>query len=934
MKRPRLWAIGLAAVGCLLFGLIRACGRTSGEPAPSAARNAASHGNPAGAVRRAARTDLPSWVAQPRIAPRRVAGRVTAEGKPVAGATVRIGIRWLETFTHPIAAVTTKPDGTFDFGARAATTYVVSAEHPDHLATSLILALSNPTTKGDQVVLELGRCRSRLFGSVIDSTNNPIPGARVRVAGLGGVDSDVRSGSYSLCIPVGSSLVTVEAEGYGAINVPVRLFGELRYDFELVPESIVAGQVVDESARPVADAVVIATPVSAEGPHVAYRSVMAGPDGRFSITNLAPGMVELMAIADGFATETPRIAVASPTAIASELRLVVKQRAQISGRVLMKGSPIAGARVSVKATGSVPSSASYSQSDGSFVLDGVPRGNVTVAVTPYEVQTPRTLAVNQAKIDDVTIEVSRLATLRGRVVRHGRPVAGAEVRCSIATPRNVRTDAEGGFLFEGLPAGVCDLFAQELEHTKAFSPYRTVPITAGQIHTVDLDLAAGAEVRGTVVDEAGKPVPGVYVLLVITDHTRDQCEAMTDARGEFACIGLTGGGEYNVGVFPSPAGGEPFAPAVGERHTPIAVKNGDDVVTGVRIAVKLERLTIRGRVVDDAGAPVADARVAAIGRVRTTDMQPLAKTDGSGAFEVRSLAPGTYTLHAHAGDGGDAELKGIAAGATDVEIRLVRTGSIEGQLAGFDTPPTVVARVTSATQFRDNRAIVDGSRFTFSGMVPATYIVEATSGDEGDGVAVEVRPGETARVTLKSRGRGDIEGRLVEFGTKTPLAGVKCEATLSVNGAGGTMELSAQPSITDAQGMFRLKAPVGRARAACYPGPAPFSVAGGDVEVSPNGTARIEVAAVRFVSPPSNLGFELVPMTLPVTVAAIRPDGAAAKSTLAVGDQITMVDGAPVAGLLPSGVMALARNHRAGSTLVLGVQRAGQSQSVKIAVGP
>src|SRR5439155_20780094 len=143
---------------------------------------------------------------------------------------------------------------------------------------------------------------------------------------------------------------------------------------------------------------------------------------------------------------------------------------------------------------------------------------------------------------------------------------------------------------------------------------------------------------------------------------------------------LAGGGDYTMSVYPSPAGGAPFAPATGDHFDPVHVEHGDDVVTGIKLAIKLERLAIRGTVLDDTGAPVSDVHVEAFGKVGFQNWPPSVRADVSGAFEIGNLSRGTYTLHAHAGDGSEAEVPGIAAGASGVEIRLVRPGTIEGQL--------------------------------------------------------------------------------------------------------------------------------------------------------------------------------------------------------------------------------------------------------------
>ncbi len=143
--------------------------------------------------------------------------------------------------------------------------------------------------------------------------------------------------------------------------------------------------------------------------------------------------------------------------------------------------------------------------------------------------------------------------------------------------------------------------------------------------------------------------------------------------------------------------------------------------------------------------------------------------------------------------------------------------------------------------------------------------------------------------------------------------------------------------VTDAQGRFAIGAPIGRVRVYCDPVPstpmavgAPFSNAGGDVDVAAGDPAHIELFQVRIVSPPSDIGFQITPITLPLVVRSVDPAGPAAAGGLAAGDRVITIDGASLAGLLPFSAMVLALNHRPGSTMTLGIERAGAPIAVKV----
>ena len=99
-------------------------------------------------------------------------------------------------------------------------------------------------------------------------------------------------------------------------------------------------------------------------------------------------------------------------------------------------------------------------------------------------------------------------------------------------------------------------------------------------------------------------------------------------------------------------------------------------------------------------------------------------------------------------------------------------------LVGFSSPPTVETTTLTADLHIGGYAIVEGNTFSQVGLPPGKYTVEAKAGPETDGVSVEVRSGETARITLKSRGIGRVEGTVSELGTKTPVVGMRCDGKL------------------------------------------------------------------------------------------------------------------------------------------------------------
>jgi len=470
--------------------------------------------------------------------------------------------------------------------------------------------------------------------------------------------------------------------------------------------------------------------------------------------------------------------------------------------------------------------------------------------------------------------------------------------------------ADGAYELDGVPAGTGDVHALDW---KAFGIQRGVTTTLGATQIVDVELTSGGEIHGTVVDEAGAAVPGVYVHFVATDLD-DNCQSMTDGSGGFACMTLAGGTDYQPMVYPSAGQQRRFHAASGDELARVHVADGDAVVSDVRLAIANDRWSIRGKVVDDSGAVVPDAHVSAGGP--DPGIQPIrARADGDGGFIVENLARGSYTLRAHAPDGSEAEIAGVQTGTAEVRIVVARPGRIEGTLVGFATSPHVYAEQPLGTLDDPREAIVTGTTFTFAALPPGIYTVDAmVNGVQVTGAPADVRSGQTTRVTLEARPRATVDGRVTDLVTGAPIAGASCVARVSVAGSEAALfGTIAPPSQSDATGHFTVDAAVGRARITCKVPAASYSDAGGDFDVS--GPTHVDVTAVKHLSQ-AGVGFRVGDWTVPATVISVDPG-----SPLATGDQILAIDGVSVANFVPDEVMTIAQNHRSGSTLVITTQR-------------
>lgn len=152
---------------------------------------------------------------------------------------------------------------------------------------------------------------------------------------------------------------------------------------------------------------------------------------------------------------------------------------------------------------------------------------------------------------------------------------------------------------------------------------------------IQIVLEPSAIVRGVLLDEAGAPLVGFPIWASRVEDrapwSGPVADGPTDAHGRFAIVGLRPGEAVRVGV----ADPAPLAPA------PAVVARGGEEV---RLRLRPYR-TLRGRVVDETGAPLGGTRV----DLRITQGHPSPVRPGSpahalagpdGRFEIAGLAPG------------------------------------------------------------------------------------------------------------------------------------------------------------------------------------------------------------------------------------------------------------------------------------------------------
>lgn len=898
-----------------------------------------------------------AWWGQRDVATRRIAGRVTFQGAPVAGAIVE-----LDGLVDTVATRTTNAKGEFDFGPRVAMEWVVTASATGKTGMRMRIDSRDPHASPDKLELELGACDAALSGTIRDASGGPIAKARVRRIAMGkevvlhgsSATSD-DNGAYELCVNArwpGWVAVEVSADGYAALVFRRVVPGRITADFALVPEAVIAGRVVrDDNGEPIANAYVHA-PGTDDSPG---RAALTDANGRFRLERLAAGRHAVLARADGMAAGTAVVLVGvGQTSAEIEIRL--EAGSTLRGRVVDGDKPISGARVAVISSALVAPDANtqaVTQADGTFVIAGVARGDVRFTAFPYEVKSPETFHVSKADHSGITIEVSARGSITGTAVRNKKPVPMASIYVSGPNDDelgDVTADANGRFAVHGLRPGPWRVDASD-DSIGAFGRAPgTVIIEGNETKDVTIDIPFAASISGRVIDQTGAPVGGVGVMW---RHASSDDAGITSTRsdGTYRAATMTGGGTYRAVVKRAMPSQTNLEPASGTDFPSVTLENGSSEVTGVDLVVRLDHLVIAGRVVDESGQPIPDVRV--IADVSGHELgfgsglqHPAATTDIAGRFSIEDLGAGTYALLARTPSGISATQSGVVAGRSNVIIAVPAAGVIEVTTPGFAATPTVRAiRSDAIGALAPTMATPQGSLHVLRNLTPGRYLVEARTGTEGVTATVEVAAGRTSRVTLVSTGSGAIAGVVRDFKTNKPVQGMTCYAVPQASAAlfppMGSFALP--PGMTeggsrsDAQGAFVVQAPAGEVVLRCDGLWRTYSDGLRTLTLAPSQRTDTVVPVVALDERPTlelgGLGANFDPSAITPRLVHVEPKGPAATAGFRDGDVVTSVDGASVTQLSPRGVWVLTANRAPGSKIAITATRGGATISGEVTLG-
>ncbi|MCB9886275.1 MAG: carboxypeptidase regulatory-like domain-containing protein [Planctomycetes bacterium] len=467
----------------------------------------------------------------------------------------------------------------------------------------------------------------------------------------------------------------------------------------------VRGRVVDANGKPVAGAAVIGTK-----DHTGYDGSFLAPEavsdatGKFELVGVPIGDCVVRAWAPGFELREHLLNTVADTSI--EVVLAPGEGTLLS--IYVKGLPAAElasveVRVDAMRNGAaiaLPSAIERAHLDdkGQLVLEGLPRAewNVRMQAPGYRFDPPTATTVNgqfvhvlpfkACAVTNITLRGS-LRDTDGNALSGQRLIARARPSRSLleAPGFDTTTDADGQFALPApfVRAQAYDLFLAGSSWVLKQPRHRSGPDQRG-IHWLEfadpdrqLELIAtpSAFVKVRLVDADGKPASFTTAQLQqyypgVIPPWRTLTRVVSGRDGALDFGGLPGGPEV-LRVHVAGEGGcgdsKDFKLGVGERDT---------------IEVVLDHAaTVRGRVVDAAGNPLAGVRLTLSNWDLAADQQvdtevTSVTSDREGRFVFTGVLPGGHrvatALYEFAGEGSSQPFEAEAGASTEVELRLAK----------------------------------------------------------------------------------------------------------------------------------------------------------------------------------------------------------------------------------------------------------------------
>lgn len=335
------------------------------------------------------------------------------------------------------------------------------------------------------------------------------------------------------------------------------------------------------------------------------------------------------------------------------------------------------------------------------------------------------------------------------------------------------TDSEGRYKLTSVPAGHYSVFVLAPamvgpNDARDGAPGKSITIAEGEtVEKVDFALVRGGVITGRVTDSEGLPVIGEHVQINSSDKQRggrvysnlNPYMYQTDDRGVYRLYGIPPG-KYTISIgeggeagsirFGSDGRGyyaRTFHPNVIEesKATVIEVAEGSEASNiDITLGRKAKSYLVTGRVLDEAGEPVANLQIGCGSLIQDGSMGGFgwgSISDAQGRFRIDGLLPGRYAAFVWTegntsgysdpvkfeiadGDVSGLELK-LRRGSTMTGVVVIEGTTDRSVLAQLSQLSLIAIRTgesqrLTSPNYSRSKIAVDGS-FSFAGLQAGKY---------------------------------------------------------------------------------------------------------------------------------------------------------------------------------------------------------------------
>jgi protocatechuate 3,4-dioxygenase beta subunit len=522
-------------------------------------------------------------------------------------------------------------------------------------------------------------------------------------------------------------------------------------------------------------------------------STRADTNGNYFVDGLAPGAYTLRVCAPEFQIGMQTVSVFANQTTDADVMLAVDS-GMVSGHVreASNHSPLAGAYIEVL-QGTFLVCSTFTDAQGTYVVSNLAPGYYTLRVNAPSFQMAAQqvyVTSHQTVSADFTL-IAQPKKIVGIVVdEENKAIAKASIDIlqEETVIASTMTSDTGLYLLEGLASSGYDI---RVSAPNFQTMIQRVNLQAGDVSTVNWKLSSQpGSVLGSVIDAANK-VALLGAVVDVIQGEKNWGTASTDAKGNYAIIGLPPGG-YTIRVH-----AEDFQTAIQGLN----IQANQAAIAGFSLVAQPGQLM--GQVtVELSEETISQAQVVAL---QGPYVIATAWTDDKGFYIIEGLAPGSYTIRVQALSYQTSnQMTTLASNQkTLLDFSLhANPCTIDGQITYFETGEAIVAAHVDIVQA--NRVISSvltdqHGHYSLTGIAPGYYLLRVSAPDQQTAMpAIFVQSDQNLTVDIELKAQPcTVVGQIFDVLTGEPIqnATIDCVEGTSVMAS----------TLSDSNGIYAIR---------------------------------------------------------------------------------------------------------------------------------